>query len=528
MAIFDLLKLKLQEDIIFSRFSGKNFRIESVDILTEKTVLCDRMICISNEKTASSIIQTRKSQCSGISAIFLVSAQPSKNRVLQELSEKYNLNIIMASRSENELNLAVTQAMNYYLSASRFFKKLWSCQDMVQVINQVSKFLGEEALVMNSFGNLVYQTANFNTGIKAQITRQFHDICSGTDKDSFDRCRIGNMPETPFIYVKLWQSNFLYGILFITTSNHTIHDYRWLLKHLFDCLTRLIYSDTRTNPNVPPRFSIIWKEIMDKRFSSSEELRNRFLHSGYRIDTFSRLMVVQMNQPTEQLEYLYLQLYPLLKNFFPDSQITLYLGTIVILNWEAERNYNLSLSPEIAVQLEELLKKYNSYICVGWGTRDMSWLPALYNFSHKVLYLHYQIEDKYQESRIIHYGNYCPMLITDLCVQHARTEGSTKSVMLLCHPAVINLYRYDLKHKTNLENTLFHYLINHHSLEQTAASLFMHRNTVVNKLRKIKELVSMDLTAPENQPHLIFSHYVLHYCISMVDPGFVTTYPLNR
>ena len=111
MAIFDLLKLKLQEDIIFSRFSGKNFRIESVDILTEKTVLCDRMICISNEKTASSIIQTRKSQCSGISAIFLVSAQPSKNRVLQELSEKYNLNIIMASRSENELNLAVTQAM---------------------------------------------------------------------------------------------------------------------------------------------------------------------------------------------------------------------------------------------------------------------------------------------------------------------------------------------------------------------------------------------------------------------------------
>ena len=189
------------------------------------------------------------------------------------------------------------------------------------------------------------------------------------------------MPETPFIYVKLWQSNFLYGILFITTSNHTIHDYRWLLKHLFDCLTRLIYSDTRTNPNVPPRFSIIWKEIMDKRFSSSEELRNRFLHSGYRIDTFSRLMVVQMNQPTEQLEYLYLQLYPLLKNFFPDSQITLYLGTIVILNWEAERNYNLSLSPEIAVQLEELLKKYNSYICVGWGTRDMSWLPALYNFS---------------------------------------------------------------------------------------------------------------------------------------------------
>ena len=38
MAIFDLLKLKLQEDIIFSRFSGKNFRIESVDILTEKHV----------------------------------------------------------------------------------------------------------------------------------------------------------------------------------------------------------------------------------------------------------------------------------------------------------------------------------------------------------------------------------------------------------------------------------------------------------------------------------------------------------
>ena len=528
MAIFDLLKGKLQENIIFSRFSGKDFRIESADMLNEKTRLSDHMIYVTNEKTASTFIQARKSECSEVMAIFLVSSSPSKNHLLQELSEKYNLNLIMADRSECELNLTVTQAMSYYLSATRFLKKLWDYQDIVQVIDQISKFTGEEALMMNSFGNMVYQTPNFRNSTKGLITRQFHDISSGTARNSFENLKIGDFSDEPFIYTKLWHSNFLYGILFISTSNHAVHDYRWLLKQLLSCLSRLIYSDTRTNPNVPPKFSVIWKEVMDKRFSSSEELRNRFLHSGYKINVFSRLMVVQMNQPTEQLEYLYLQIYPLLKKIFPDSQMTLYLGTIVILNWEAERNYNLSVSDESMEQLENLLKKFNSFICVGWGTRDMTWLPALYHFSHKILYLHYQIEDSSLPSRIIHYGNYCPMLITDLCVQHARSEGSTKSVMLLCHPAIINLYRYDQKHKTNLENTLFYYLINHHSLEQTAAGLFMHRNTVVNKIRKIKELISMDLTAPENQPHLIFSHYILHYCINMVDPGFVTTYHLNE
>ena len=528
MAIFDLLKGMLQETVIFSRFSGKDFRVDSADILTEKSVLRDHMVYVTNEKMARTVIQTRKNDCSGISAIFLVSALPSKNHVLQELSEKYDLNLIMSKRSEAELNLAVTQAMSYYLTATHFLKKLWSCQDIVQVIEKLSTFIGEEVLIMNSFGNLVYQTPNFKGNIKNMITKQFHDISSGSDRSSFENCPIGSEPEGSFLYTKLWHGNSLYGILFISTANHAVHDYRWLLKHLLSCLSRLIYSDTRTNPNVPPRFSIIWKEIMDKHFRSSEELRNRFLHSGYKIDVFFRLMVVQINQPTEQLEYLYLQVYPLLKKVFPNSQITLYLGTIVILNWEPERNYNLSLAPADLEYLENLLKKYNSFICVSWGTRDMRWLPALYHFSHKVLYLHYQIEDNSLKSRIIHYGNYCPMLITDLCVQHARYDGSTKSVMLLCHPAIINLYRYDIKHKTNLENTLFHYLINHHSLEQTAASLFMHRNTVVNKLRKIKELVPMDLTAPENQPHLIFSHYILHYCVNMVDPGFVTTYQLNE
>ena len=58
---------------------------------------------------------------------------------------------------------------------------------------------------------------------------------------------------------------------------------------------------------------------------------------------------------------------------------------------------------------------------------------------------------------------------------------------------------------------MFIYLQNSHNLTQTAAVLYMHRNTVLNRLNKIRELISLDLEDGQNHFILLLSCMLLHY-----------------
>ena len=75
----------------------------------------------------------------------------------------------------------------------------------------------------------------------------------------------------------------------------------------------------------------------------------------------------------------------------------------------------------------------------------------------------------------------------------------------LIHPAITILTRYDSENGTNLRDILFYYLLNNRSLAKTAAATYMHRNTIVNKIAKIEELVDLDLSDGNVQHRLLFS-----------------------
>lgn len=64
-------------------------------------------------------------------------------------------------------------------------------------------------------------------------------------------------------------------------------------------------------------------------------------------------------------------------------------------------------------------------------------------------------------------------------------------------PEVERLSEYDRKGSSELCKTLYAYLICHHSLKETCEMLYTHRNTVLYRIRKIKEDFGIDLEAPE-------------------------------
>ncbi|WP_151734394.1 PucR family transcriptional regulator ['Paenibacillus yunnanensis' Narsing Rao et al. 2020] len=68
------------------------------------------------------------------------------------------------------------------------------------------------------------------------------------------------------------------------------------------------------------------------------------------------------------------------------------------------------------------------------------------------------------------------------------------------------LLRYDKEHDSNMLLTFYHYLECNGSLIDTAASLYIHRNSVKYRLERIRDITGFDLNDPREQ-------FVCHLCL---------------
>ncbi len=75
----------------------------------------------------------------------------------------------------------------------------------------------------------------------------------------------------------------------------------------------------------------------------------------------------------------------------------------------------------------------------------------------------------------------------------------------LCSPAVLALAQHDRHHHTQYCATLYVYLSCHHSLQQTCARLFLHRNTALYRIRKIRDTFGVPLDDPSQTLYLLLS-----------------------
>ena len=63
----------------------------------------------------------------------------------------------------------------------------------------------------------------------------------------------------------------------------------------------------------------------------------------------------------------------------------------------------------------------------------------------------------------------------------------------LVHPALLLLSRHDAKNHTEYCRTLKSYLENRFSVTDAADALFIHRTTLLHRLKKIQAFTSLDL-----------------------------------
>ena len=162
-------------------------------------------------------------------------------------------------------------------------------------------------------------------------------------------------------------------------------------------------------------------------------------------------------------------------------------------------------------EFNRILEQFQLTAGISNACRHTDMYGTLYLTVLGALRLAKQLPMKRRFNRIIQYEQYSTYYIIDLCVQEFIRIHQHRDIIYLISPAVIELYRYDKAHNTDLLKTLFSYLLSGRNVSETASVLYMHRNTVFNKLNKIHSIIGLPLEDGNMQFKLLMSCFVVTY-----------------
>lgn len=124
------------------------------------------------------------------------------------------------------------------------------------------------------------------------------------------------------------------------------------------------------------------------------------------------------------------------------------------------------------------------------------------------------------EEIIFFYEKYSVYHVLEIC-------NNKEDVMHFCHPAIIKLADYDRVHNTTFLDTLRVYLYTNQNITKASDQLFIHRNTLTNRLLKISDLIHVDLHDNETVFHLMFSFHILEYVGSNITYDYQSRIKIN-
>lgn len=142
-------------------------------------------------------------------------------------------------------------------------------------------------------------------------------------------------------------------------------------------------------------------------------------------------------------------------------------------------------------QQEIALKNWGSTVSIGIGRIQggMLKIPKSLQEASKCLQF---IRSYHQKNAVIHYK--------DLGVQRLLLQNSEEELIEFIYESLGPLMEYDQNRKGDLLTTLFAYLQNKQNIKEAAESIPIHFNTLTYRLKKIEQLLGIDLQ--DNQQFL--------------------------
>jgi DNA-binding PucR family transcriptional regulator len=73
-----------------------------------------------------------------------------------------------------------------------------------------------------------------------------------------------------------------------------------------------------------------------------------------------------------------------------------------------------------------------------------------------------------------------------------------------CHPGILSLWESGNEAKRDLVHCLYYYFLNGRNISAAAGALHIHRNTLIYRLSKAKEILNIDIRQPSPEQSFLY------------------------
>lgn len=239
------------------------------------------------------------------------------------------------------------------------------------------------------------------------------------------------------------------------------------------------------------------------------ERRLKILH--YRLLEKFYVVIIQPYQDGftgQDIDLLSSQLQSILtKNIY-----AIYQNSFVIL-------FNRKTEAPLGEYTEETLKRYasinNLKVGISNAFNDLTDINRFYHQAEKAAQLGERFPKAQNFKPLFYYRDYAYVEMLEIC--RAKTN-----LMNFCHPCLTALLNYDKESNSDLMGTLFEYLEHSANTQRTAKALFIHKNTLLYRLDRIKTILNNDLSSGEDLFMFHLSFRVLIYLGVFIPKPVVT------
>ncbi len=198
-----------------------------------------------------------------------------------------------------------------------------------------------------------------------------------------------------------------------------------------------------------------------------------------------------------------------ISGFFPETNYFFYEKEwIVLYTQDIETTEKLDFSYE---DFSQMLKANGLYAAISYPCQRPDLLYHVYKSTSLALAVGLRTNYRPQTSRVFPYKELNTLLVVHLSSQKFKQRLGTNNTMYLAHPDAVKVYYHDLEENDNLLEILTVYLTTGQSITESAKILYMHRNTVHNKIKKLKEIIHMNLENGVDASLLLLSCTILQY-----------------
>lgn len=294
------------------------------------------------------------------------------------------------------------------------------------------------------------------------------------------------------IHGKIMLNNNLIGYLGVLECNQKFkqEDYR-----IISLLCDVISAQMQKNHHIKGfMYENLLIDLLDNNIKNSEYLQERLKITGLKLEKNLYLIVIDFQNKDISNHHIIDFLRDCVDRMVQHSRSILYKKQIVtflsLKDSEAEKSI---------ITIEKFLEDNGLQAGLSALFNNILYLHKAYHQAQKALELGSRLRNF---KRLFHY--------TDYRIYHLLTlAGNNCSLTDLAHQAPLELKEYDAQKGTSLYQTLYIYLDTDNNIIHSAEKLFIHRNTMNQRLKKISEITGLDFENFEECVQVYLTYKIL-------------------